>query len=152
MEIRNATKKDLLEIVKMLADDELGKTREVFADPLPDHYLKAFDEIQIQGGNEIFVAVEAEQIIGCFQLTFIANLSRGGMLRAQIEGVRVHKDHRGKRVGAALIKDAIARAENAGCGMVQLTTDKQRGKAIQFYEKLGFEASHLGMKLNLPKK
>ncbi|MEE8294195.1 MAG: GNAT family N-acetyltransferase, partial [Sphingomonadales bacterium] len=66
--------------------------------------------------------------------------------------VRVHKERRGHGIGEALIKDAIAKAEKAGCGMVQLTTDKKREKAIQFYEKLGFEASHLGMKLNLPKK
>lgn len=152
MEIRTATKDDLLEVVKMLADDELGKTREVLSDPLPDHYQIAFDEIQIQNGNDIFVAVTGEKIIGCYQLTLIPNLSRSGMLRAQIEGVRVHKDWRGKGVGETLIRDAISKAENAGCGMVQLTTDKKREKAIHFYEKLGFEASHLGMKLHIPKR
>ena len=33
--------------------------------------------------------------------------------------------------------------------MVQLTSDKKRGNAIQFYEKLGFVRSHEGLKLTL---
>jgi GNAT superfamily N-acetyltransferase len=41
----------------------------------------------------------------------------------------------------------IARAE--GCGLVQLTTDQRRADAHRFYERLGFVASHLGMKLAL---
>ena len=32
---------------------------------------------------------------------------------------------------------------------VQLTTDKRRPDALRFYEALGFEATHEGMKLRL---
>ena len=36
-----------------------------------------------------------------------------------------------------------------GCALVQLATDKRRADAHRFYRRLGFEASHEGMKLML---
>jgi GNAT superfamily N-acetyltransferase len=44
---------------------------------------------------------------------------------------------------------AIGEARRRGCGLVQLTTDKARPDAHRFYERLGFVASHQGMKLRL---
>ena len=44
---------------------------------------------------------------------------------------------------------AIAEARRRGCGLVQLTTDKRRGDAHRFYRRLGFAATHEGMKLIL---
>jgi ribosomal protein S18 acetylase RimI-like enzyme len=72
------------------------------------------------------------------------------MLRAQIEGVRVSSRHRGQRIGELLMRAAIERARAAGCRLVQLTSDRTRADAIRFYERLGFEASHVGMKMSLP--
>jgi GNAT superfamily N-acetyltransferase len=75
--------------------------------------------------------------------------SAGGARRAQIEAVRVAAGRRGAGIGEALIRDAIARARDAGCSLVQLTTDRQRSDAHRFYERLGFVPSHIGMKLAL---
>jgi len=36
-----------------------------------------------------------------------------------------------------------------GCRLAQLTTNRSRPDARRFYESLGFEASHEGMKLTL---
>ena len=44
---------------------------------------------------------------------------------------------------------AIARAKERNCHVVQLTTDKTRPAAKAFYETLGFQATHEGMKLHL---
>ncbi len=33
--------------------------------------------------------------------------------------------------------------------MMQLTTDKSRADAHRFYERIGFEATHLGFKMKL---
>ena len=44
---------------------------------------------------------------------------------------------------------AIERARERGCALVQLTTDKRRVEAHRFYRRLGFEATHEGMKLQL---
>jgi len=147
MEFRMAKKSDLQEIVRLLADDELGSKRERYEDPLPEAYDHAFSAMENQGGNDILLAVENEVVIGCLQLTMIPGLARLGMKRAQIEGVRVDKDYRGKRIGEALLQEAIAIAKSAGCGLVQLTTDKDRIDAHRFYENLGFTSSHEGMKL-----
>ncbi|SIT88417.1 GNAT family N-acetyltransferase [Edaphobacillus lindanitolerans] len=147
MDFRTATQEDLPEIVRLLADDELGAGREKYEDPLPEAYIRAFTEMDAQGGNEILLATEDGKVIGCLQLMLIPGLARLGMKRAQIEGVRVDSRYRGQKVGEALFFEAIRRAENEGCGLVQLTTDKQRPDARRFYEKLGFTASHEGMKL-----
>ena len=87
--------------------------------------------------------------MGCLQLTFIPGLSRLGMWRGQIESVRVAADQRGSGLGRRLFEWAIAECRARGCGLVQLTTDKSRPDAKRFYESLGFEASHEGMKLSL---
>src|SRR5690625_4624585 len=147
MKFREATKDDVYEIVRLLADDALGSHRERFEDPIPAEYYEAFHAIEKQNGNQIIVAVEDGEIIGCLQLTIIPGLARLGMKRAQIEGVRVDKDYRGKRIGEALLQEAIAIAKSAGCGLVQLTTDKDRIDAHRYYENLGFTSSHQGMKL-----
>jgi len=149
MEFRKADKSDLYAIVRLLTDDELGSQRERFENPLPSAYYEAFDAVESQTGNEIILAVENEKVIGCLQLTIIPGLARQGMKRAQIEGVRVDRDYRGKKIGEKLFKEAIAIAKSKECGLVQLTTDKQRGDAHRFYDKLGFSASHEGMKLIL---
>ena len=149
MKIRPATRADLPEIVRLLADDPLGATRERAEDPLPAAYEAAFDAMARQDGNQLLVAVIDDEIAGCLQLTLIPGISRLGMTRAQIEGVRVSAGRRGAGIGRALFEDAIARARAAGCGLVQLTTDKDRPDAHGFYDSLGFVASHTGMKLAL---
>ena len=149
MEFRAASTEDLEEIVGMLADDVLGARRERFEKPLPDVYWQAFDRIQKDPNNELVVAVEGDQILGTLQISFIPYLTFQGGLRAQIEAVRVHKNHRGKGLGKQFFQWAIERARSEGCHLVQLTTNKERDKAKDFYGALGFEASHEGMKLYL---
>jgi GNAT superfamily N-acetyltransferase len=149
MEFRHATEKDLVSIVRLLADDALGAKRERYEQPLPLAYVDAFSAIQKQHGNFILLAVENAEVFGCLQLTLIPGLARLGMTRAQIEGVRVAAAHRGKGIGEALFEHAIGYAREQGCGLVQLTTDKSRDDAHRFYQRLGFVESHVGMKLML---
>ncbi len=146
MNFRKATLNDLPEIVRLLADDDLGAQRERYEDPLPDVYTEAFKAIEAQVGNQILLAVDDEHVIGCIQLTSIPGLSRQGTKRMQIEGVRVAENYRGKKVGEAMMKEAIAIAKSEGCGLIQLTTDKTREDAQRFYSRLGFVTSHEGMK------
>jgi ribosomal protein S18 acetylase RimI-like enzyme len=150
--IRAGRRDDLPAVVQLLADDPddpLGATRERYAEPLPPAYGAGFDAMQRQGGNELLVAELDGAVVGCLQLTLIAGLSRLGTTRAQIEGVRVAAGARGRQIGDALVRAAIERARGAGCGLVQLTTDRTREDAHRFYERLGFQATHLGMKLDL---
>jgi ribosomal protein S18 acetylase RimI-like enzyme len=147
MNIREARHKDLAAIVAMLADDELGRGRE---DPNDlDHYSLIFGTIEGDVRNAIMVAERDEHILGCFQITYITGLSRKGATRALIEGVRTHKDARGQGIGEAMMKHAIEMARAKGCALVQLTSDKSRTRAHDFYKRLGFHMSHEGFKLDL---
>lgn len=148
--IRKADKKDLDVIVAMIANDKLGQSREDYGNPLPEKYQQAFENISKDPNQELMVIEnDLGLIIGTLQLSFIQYLTYQGGLRAQIEAVRVHQDQRGKGIGAKLFKWAINRAKEKGAHLIQLTTDKQRPEAIKFYEKMGFNASHEGMKFHL---
>ena len=146
---RIATEKDLGSIVAMLADDVLGSKRERYEHPLPISYIKAFEAITSDPNNELVVACDGNKVIGVQQITFTPYITHQGGWRATIEGVRTSASVRGKGVGTELIKWAIQRAEERGCHLVQLTTDKKRPDALRFYERLGFNATHEGLKLKL---
>ncbi|MBN8195226.1 GNAT family N-acetyltransferase [Thalassospira povalilytica] len=150
---RYANRADLPAIVALLADDEKGKTREEFTDPLPDAYYAAFDAMESQSTealpNKYLLAMSGDDVVGCLQLTLIAGLSRRGQLRAQIEGVRVSSKVRGQKIGEKLIEQSISISKSLGAQLVQFTTDKTRKDAHRFYERLGFVASHEGMKMTL---
>jgi ribosomal protein S18 acetylase RimI-like enzyme len=146
---RAARREDLPALVRLLADDVLGASRERASDPLPEAYGKAFDAIERDPNNELVVAEMNGKVAGMLQLTFIPGISRQGSWRALIEAVRVESTLRSAGLGRKLIALAIERARARGCRMVQLTSDKSRVEAIRFYESLGFVASHQGMKLVL---
>ena len=149
MIFRKATKKDISKIVEMIADDELGKTRENFKNPLPKENLDAFKNIYTDKNQELIVVENEElEIIGTLQLSFIQYLKYQGGIRAQIEAVRIRKDKRGLGIGKKMFEWAIHRAKEKKAHVLQLTTDKRRPKAIKFYEDLGFKATHEGMKIH----
>ncbi|MEC2157893.1 GNAT family N-acetyltransferase [Virgibacillus halodenitrificans] len=149
LKCKKAEIQDLHKIIELLADDELGRKRERFEDPLPESYIKAFNAIQGDPNNELILAVLAEEIVGVLQITFTPYLTYQGGWRATIEGVRTNKFLRGKGIGTQMIEWAIHLAKERGAHVVQLTTDKQRPEALEFYKRLGFRASHEGLKLHL---
>lgn len=150
LNFRRATKDDLPSIVKLLADDPLGSTRERYSVPLPQTYYDAYAAIERDENNELIVVEDADrQILGVLQMTFIPCITYQGGWRALIEGVRVASQVRSSGIGRQLFRWAIERARARGCHMLQLTSDKTRPDAIRFYESLGFVASHEGMKLKL---
>ena len=145
---RQAELKDLASIVALLADDPLGVKRELFTEPLPETYVKAFEAIDRDPNIELIVVSFKDEVVGVLQLMYIPNLTYQGSWRALIEGVRVAKSYRSRGVGRQMFEWAIERAKSRGCRMLQLTTDKARPDAVRFYERLGFKASHEGMKLH----
>lgn len=148
--LRRAEPADLPAIVDLLAADQLGATRDgVRADADLRAYQRAFGEIDRDPAHVLVVAEAEGQIAGTMQLSYIPGLARRGALRAQIEAVRVHRDYRGRGLGHAMLTWAIGQARQRGCALVQLTTDKSRADAHRFYQRLGFTASHEGMKLPL---
>ncbi|MFJ5760169.1 GNAT family N-acetyltransferase [Neobacillus sp. NPDC093182] len=133
----------------MLADDALGSKRERYEQPLPESYIKAFQAITADPNNELIVACNGNDIIGVQQITYTPYITYQGGWRATIEGVRTISSERGKGIGTDLIQWGIQRAKDRGCHLVQLTTDKKREDALRFYERLGFKATHEGLKMKL---
>jgi GNAT superfamily N-acetyltransferase len=147
---RKAEREDVTGIVQLLADDKLGALREDYQQPLPNQYYEAFERIDKDENQELIIVEDEEtNLIGTLQLSFIQYLTYKGGLRAQIEAVRIRKDLRNKGVGHDLFQWAINRSKERGAHLLQLTTDKQRHEALNFYKDLGFVASHEGMKLYL---
>lgn len=149
LNFRQARLEDLPEIVRMLADDFLGTTRERYEDPLPEGYTKAFEEIASNPANQLVIAEIDGKIVGSMQLTFIPNIAFQGGKRLLIESVRVDAPFRGQGIGHKMMEWAINCGREEKCRMVQLTTNNDRKDAHRFYERLGFKGGHLGMKLYL---
>lgn len=147
LEIRPAVDADVPAIVAMLADDPLGAQRESPDDLAP--YLTALERLVADPNQHLVVAVREDRVVGTLQLTIIPGLSRRGSTRSIIEGVRVHADERGSGLGTQLIEWAVDESRRQNCQLVQLTSDVTRTDAHRFYERLGFEASHVGFKLPL---
>lgn len=144
---REAVRADLPAVIALLADDVLGKARD-FTD-VDEAYERAFAAIDADPRNQLIVAEQGGDLVGCLQITYIPGLGRHGSERSLIESVRVRSDRRGQGLGRDLMAWAIDQARQRGCALVQLTTDKTRTDAHRFYLNLGFVASHEGMKLAL---
>ena len=147
--LRQADLEDLSNIVRMLADDFLGQTRERFEAPLPESYISAFREIEADKNNELIVAELDGRVVGTLHLTITPSISFQGSKRATVESVRVDEAFRSKGIGREMMLWAIQRAKERGCTSMQLTTNTDRVDAHRFYENLGFAGTHLGMKLKL---
>jgi GNAT superfamily N-acetyltransferase len=144
---REAVHADLPAIVALLADDMLGKAREFAV--VDDAYEQAFADIEADPRNLLVVAEDDAEVVACLQITYIPGLGRHGAERALVEALRVRSGRRGQGLGARLMEWTIEQARQRGCALVQLTTDKSRLDAHRFYARLGFVASHEGMKRTL---
>jgi GNAT superfamily N-acetyltransferase len=148
--LRRAGSADVPALVALVAADQLGAARDGIRDSSDlAAYTAAFEAIDADPAHILVVAESAGEVVGTMQLSFLPGLARRGALRAQIEAVRVAEAARGGGLGAAMMGWAIEEATRRGCALVQLTTDKSRTGAHRFYQRLGFVASHEGMKLAL---
>jgi GNAT superfamily N-acetyltransferase len=148
---REAIRADVPEIVRLLTEDEIGSLREQYNknhDAIQNSYYSAFDSISADKNNHLIIVELNGKIVGTMQLTFITYMTYQGGKRAQIEGVRIDKSVRGQGIGKAMIEWGINKAKDGRCHVVQLTTDKRRSDALEFYKKLGFVATHEGLKLH----
>jgi GNAT superfamily N-acetyltransferase len=148
--LRHAVAADVPEIVELLAADQLGSTRDGITCPADlAAYRAAFAIIDRDPAHLLLVAQADPGIIATMQLSFLPGLARRGALRAQVEAVRVYEAYRDRGLGAAMLTWAINESRRRQCALVQLTTDKSRISAHRFYQRLGFAATHEGMKLIL---
>ncbi len=146
---RKATIKDLQTIIELYVEDELGQAREELQNGVAQAYIDAFNRIDIDSNQYLMVVEKNKEIVGTCHLTIMPSLTFKGSTRMQIEAVRVSEKYRGQKIGEWMIKEALEYGRSKGAKLIQLTTNKKRDRARKFYESLGFEATHEGMKLYL---
>jgi GNAT superfamily N-acetyltransferase len=143
---RHATPEDLPFIVGLIVEDAVVATNDSVADANHADYAAALAAIDADPNQEMFVLEDAGKPIGCFQLSYLPGLMRRGMWRGMIEVVHVSESERNRGYGSQMMRWALERCRERGCGMVQLTSNKKRTDAHRFYERLGFSRSHEGFK------
>jgi GNAT superfamily N-acetyltransferase len=144
--IRRAERSDLAAVLDLYAQDELSTSpRPTDLAPI----VEAFEAIASDPGAFLYVATEDGRVVGTFQVNILRHLIHGGAPVAQIEAVSVQRASRGHRVGTEMMRFALDEARRLGCARAQLTSQKRRTRAHAFYERLGFERTHEGMKLAL---
>jgi GNAT superfamily N-acetyltransferase len=149
---RDARPEDVLTILTLChAGDARGAdTPPLDPETLTDQrYRAAFDEISADPSHRLIVVERDNEIVGTLQISFLPGLPRFGMRRSVLENVHIRADQRGNGLGSQMVQWAIERSREAGCGIVQLTSNKIRLDAHRFYRKLGFEQTHEGFKLFL---
>jgi len=143
---RSARPDDLPLIVGLIVEDSVVATNDDPADAMHADYTSALAAIDADPNQEMIVVEEDGAPVGCFQLSYLPGLMRRGMWRGQIEVVHVAERHRNRGLGSLMMRWALERCRERGCGMVQLTSNKKRTDAHRFYERLGFSRSHEGFK------
>ncbi|MXG92210.1 GNAT family N-acetyltransferase [Nocardioides flavescens] len=142
--VRRAKRSEAGAIAALLADDDLGHLREG-SDVA--RYEAAFDAVARDPAQYLAVVHdEHERVVATMQLTVIPGLSRSGTTRLQVEGLRVATRERGGGLGTAMLAWAHAHGRARGATLSQVTTDAARGRAQAFYDRLGYERSHVGLK------
>lgn len=147
--IREARADDLPALVALFAADALGGHGDTTAPEAADHYRAAFAAIGADPRAQLYVAELGGRLAGTLQLVFVTSLPGRGAKRALIEAVQVDEALRGRRIGEAMVRFAMARAKAEGAAMLALTSSKLRGDAHRFYHRLGFANSHEGFKIVL---
>lgn len=144
---RKATFSDLEAIINLLIEDDLGQTREKVSGVIDQGYINAFERINADSNQYLMVVVnEKQKIVATCHLTIMPSLTFIGSTRMQIEAVRVSSQYRGQKIGEWMMNVAFKWARENDITIVQLTTNKERPRAKQFYERLGFVTTHEGMK------
>jgi hypothetical protein len=85
LNFRDATEDDVAELIQMIANDQLGQSREDASLPINQAYTSAFQAIEADPNNRLFVLTQGDVIVGTMQLTLIPGLARLGSWRGKLK-------------------------------------------------------------------
>lgn len=145
--VQRATREHVGVIADLLSDDEFGQDREGAE---LERYEAAYDIVVRNRSNYLGVVLNpSDMVVATVQLTIIPGLSRGGVTRLQIEGLRIAKAERSQGLGTALVEWAHDYGRAHGAQLAQVTTDGTRERARSFYCRLGYQDAHVGLKCTI---
>lgn len=98
----------------------------------------------------VLVAEDGDKIIGLLTMWVRSTLFHGAE-SALIDELIVDKSYRGRGIGKELVKGAFAEAKLRGCIEIEVSTEKNNQKAIEFYKKCGFTEEHILLEKELQK-
>ena len=126
-------------------EDELGQKCENLKFTIDQNYIDTFHRIDADPNQYLMIVSSGKDIVGTCHLTIMPSLTFAGSTRKQIEAVRVSK-HRGENIGEWIMHAAMDDAKSKTASILQLKNNIKRPRTKEFYERLGFEATHVGMK------
>jgi len=147
MRIRDARIDDLADVLRLLQEDTIREVSEDLSDLTP--YVAALAEILESPYSTVLVGELGGEVVATAQVTWLRRLMYAGGLVCQVESLRVSSCHRNEGLGSELMRWIIDDARRRGCARIELTSNAQRIEARRFYERMGFRASHVGLKLYL---
>lgn len=140
MRVRAATTADFAEIVRLLS--QLG-------------YPCSCEEIAerwiawARDGNSALVADAGDgKLLGVGTLHLTRVLHRPHPV-GRITALVVDESARGQGLGKVIVREAEVVLRNAGCGLLEITSNLRRTDAHAFYESLGYEKSSVRLYKNL---
>ena len=100
---------------------------------------KIFAEFEHYPSYRLFVAMNADQVVGSYALLVMHNMAHCGMSSAVVEDVVVASAEQGRGIGRQMMSHAKEQAKAAGCYKLALSSNRARHAAHAFYESLGFD-------------
>lgn len=102
-----------------------------------EEIVRRFEQIDGQENQIVLVADEDGAAIAWIHTAVHPNLERDAA--AEILGLVVADDHRGRGVGGALVSAAESWARTRGCLALRVRSRIERERAHAFYERRGFQ-------------
>ena len=128
MIIREAGPEDAEAIVEMVADLGHSMTAGMVRERIGSLSDAGFPQL---------VAATDERVIGLCGLHVMTVVYRPKSV-GRITILEVAEEFRGRGIGRALVDEAKKRLREAGCGMVEVTSNERLVQAHEFYRRLGF--------------
>ncbi len=147
MRIRDAGEADLAAVLALLRQDAIREVDEPIE--ITEGQRAALRDIIAAPHQQVLIGEIDGVIVATCQVAWLRRLIYDGSMVCNVESVRVSADARGQGLGAELMEYVRAEADRRRCARIELTTNRSRGRARRFYERLGFVPSHVGMKLYL---
>ena len=98
-----------------------------------------FEKMRRYPDYRLYVADLDGQVLGAFVLLIMDNFAHLGAPSGIVEDVVVREGWRGKGIGAAMMRFAMALCREKNCYKMVLSSNRRRDDAHRFYRSLGFE-------------
>jgi GNAT superfamily N-acetyltransferase len=133
--IRQADTRDVAAVLALYAQIDFSNDTVLTEDAAQ----KIFTEFARYPSYRLFVAIDADQVVGSYALLVMHNMAHGGMPSAVVEDVVVASAEQGCGIGRQMMSHAKDQAKAAGCYKLALSSNRARHAAHAFYESLGFD-------------